>query len=55
MAIETRFQLTAQQDSERYAGLVERARQHVARRLALYQTLAHQTAATGAPRSVDVH
>jgi pyruvate-ferredoxin/flavodoxin oxidoreductase len=41
MAIETRFQLTAQQDEARYAALVEGARQQITRRLALYQELAH--------------
>jgi pyruvate-ferredoxin/flavodoxin oxidoreductase len=52
MATETRFQLTAQQDGDRYAALLERARLRVARRLALYQTLAHQTVVPDAPRPV---
>jgi len=42
MAIESRFQLTDQQDHEHYVALVERARQQVARRVALYRELAHQ-------------
>ena len=40
MATESRFQLTAQQDPERYRGLVARAQQQIQRRLALYQELA---------------
>jgi pyruvate-ferredoxin/flavodoxin oxidoreductase len=40
MALETRFQLTAQQDQARYATLVDSARSHIARRLALYHDLA---------------
>ena len=44
MAIETRFQLTAQQDEVRYAALVDNARQQIARRLAAYQELAHRAA-----------
>ncbi|MBI3403517.1 MAG: pyruvate:ferredoxin (flavodoxin) oxidoreductase [Acidobacteria bacterium] len=48
MAIETRFQLTAQQDEARYAALVEDARRHIARRLALYQELAHRAASSPA-------
>jgi pyruvate-ferredoxin/flavodoxin oxidoreductase len=40
MAAETRFQLTAQQDPERYRGLEARARAQIQRRLALYQELA---------------
>ena len=40
MATETRFQLTAQQDPERYRELVARAQQQIHRRLALYQELA---------------
>jgi pyruvate-ferredoxin/flavodoxin oxidoreductase len=41
MAIETRFQLTAQQDEVRYGALVETARRQIAKRLAAYQELAH--------------
>jgi len=40
MAAETRFQLTAQQDPERYSALQARARAQIHRRLALYQELA---------------
>jgi pyruvate-ferredoxin/flavodoxin oxidoreductase len=40
MATEARFQLTAQQDPERYRDLVARAQQQIQRRLALYQELA---------------
>ena len=40
MAVETRFQLTAQQDPERYRELQARARAQIQRRLALYQELA---------------
>jgi pyruvate-ferredoxin/flavodoxin oxidoreductase len=40
MAAETRFQLTAQQDPERYRELQARARAQIQRRLALYQELA---------------
>ena len=40
MASETRFQLTAQQDPDRYRELVSRAQQQIERRLALYQELA---------------
>ena len=40
MATETRFQLTAQQDPDRYRDLVARAQQQIQRRLALYQELA---------------
>jgi pyruvate-ferredoxin/flavodoxin oxidoreductase len=51
MANETRFQLTAQQDPERYRELVERAQQQIRRRLDLYQELARR-AATAAPTGV---
>jgi pyruvate-ferredoxin/flavodoxin oxidoreductase len=40
MATETRFQLTAQQDPDRYRDLVSRAQRQIQRRLALYQELA---------------
>ncbi len=40
MATETRFQLTAQQDPDRYRDLVSRAQLQIQRRLALYQELA---------------
>ena len=40
MATEARFQLTAQQDPDRYRDLVARAQQQIQRRLALYQELA---------------
>jgi pyruvate-ferredoxin/flavodoxin oxidoreductase len=40
MATETRFQLTAQQDPDRYRELVSRAQLQIQRRLALYQELA---------------
>ena len=40
MASETRFQLTAQQDPDRYRDLVSKAQQQIQRRLALYQELA---------------
>jgi len=40
MATETRFQLTAQQDPERYRELVGSAQARIERRLALYQELA---------------
>ena len=40
MASETRFQLTARQDPDRYRDLVARAQQQIQRRLALYQELA---------------
>jgi pyruvate-ferredoxin/flavodoxin oxidoreductase len=40
MATETRFQLTAQQDPDRYRTLVSRAQLQIQRRLALYQELA---------------
>ena len=40
MATETRFQLTAQQDPDRYRDLVALAQQQIQRRLALYQELA---------------
>jgi pyruvate-ferredoxin/flavodoxin oxidoreductase len=42
MATEARFQLTAQQDPERYRDLVARAQQQIQRRLALYQELARR-------------
>jgi pyruvate-ferredoxin/flavodoxin oxidoreductase len=45
MATESRFQLTAQQDPERYRDLVSRAQQQVRRRLALYQELAGRSGA----------
>ncbi|MBZ5556269.1 MAG: pyruvate:ferredoxin (flavodoxin) oxidoreductase [Acidobacteriia bacterium] len=54
MAIETRFQLTAQQDEIRYAALVETARQQIARRLAAYQELAHRAASSPARDANDV-
>jgi pyruvate-ferredoxin/flavodoxin oxidoreductase len=40
MASETRFQLTAQQDPDRYRDLVARAQRQIQQRLALYQELA---------------
>ena len=40
MGSEARFQLTAQQDPDRYRDLVARAQQQIQRRLALYQELA---------------
>jgi pyruvate-ferredoxin/flavodoxin oxidoreductase len=40
MASEARFQLTAQQDPERYRNLVAQAQHQIQRRLALYQELA---------------
>jgi pyruvate-ferredoxin/flavodoxin oxidoreductase len=40
MAVESRFQATAQHDSDEYALLVDRARQQIAKRLALYRELA---------------
>ena len=40
MAVESRFQLTAQQDAERYKALVERAQHQIQRRIALYTELA---------------
>ena len=40
MAAETRFQLTAQQDPDRYRALQSRAQAQIQRRLALYQELA---------------
>jgi pyruvate-ferredoxin/flavodoxin oxidoreductase len=40
MALETRFQLTDQQDHEQYQLLVERARHQIAKRVALYRGLA---------------
>jgi pyruvate-ferredoxin/flavodoxin oxidoreductase len=40
MATETRFQLTAQQDPDRYRDLVARAQGQIQRRLALYRELA---------------
>jgi hypothetical protein len=40
MAAETRFQLTAQQDPDRYLALQSRAQAQIQRRLALYQELA---------------
>ena len=42
MANETRFQLTAQQDPERYRDLVTCAQQQIRRRLDLYQELARR-------------
>src|SRR5262249_3960085 len=39
MAIEARFQLTAQQDADRYGHLLDRARREIARRVALYEEL----------------
>ncbi len=42
MAVESRFQATAQHDSEEYATLVDRARQQIAKRLSLYRELAKQ-------------
>ena len=44
MASETRFQLTAQQDPERYRALVAQAQQQIRRRLALYEELARRGA-----------
>jgi pyruvate-ferredoxin/flavodoxin oxidoreductase len=61
MAIETRFQLTAQQDEARYAVLVENARRQIARRLEAYQQLAHRDApgsardASHVPQPVGTH
>ena len=40
MALETRFQLTDQQDHEHYAVLIDRARHQIAKRTALYQEIA---------------
>ena len=40
MALETRFQLTDQQDHEHYAALVDRARHQISKRAALYRELA---------------
>ena len=40
MAEESRFQLTAQHDHERYQALIDRARHQIAKRVALYQELA---------------
>ena len=40
MATETRFQLTAQQDPDRYRELVARAQRQIQRRIGLYQELA---------------
>jgi hypothetical protein len=51
MANETRFQLTAQQDPERYRELVGRAQQQIRRRLDLYQELARRATAA-APTGV---
>jgi pyruvate-ferredoxin/flavodoxin oxidoreductase len=42
MATESRFQLTAQQDPERYRNLVAQAQRQIQRRLALYQELARR-------------
>jgi pyruvate-ferredoxin/flavodoxin oxidoreductase len=42
MALETRFQLTEQQDHAHYEALVERARHQIAKRAALYHGLAHK-------------
>ena len=42
MASEARFQLTAQQDPDRYRDLVSRAQQQIQRRLSLYQELARR-------------
>jgi pyruvate-ferredoxin/flavodoxin oxidoreductase len=42
MALETRFQLTDQQDHAHYEALVERARHQIAKRAALYQGLAQK-------------
>ncbi len=44
MASETRFQLTAQQDPDRYRALVAQAQQQIRRRLALYEELARRGA-----------
>ena len=43
MALEARFQATAQHDRERYTELVEAARARIAKRVALYQELAGKT------------
>jgi pyruvate-ferredoxin/flavodoxin oxidoreductase len=40
MALETRFQATAQHDPEQYAELIDRARRQIVQRTALYQELA---------------
>ena len=40
MAVESRFQMTAQQDHVHYAALVDRARHQIATRVALYHELA---------------
>ncbi len=40
MALESRFQLTDQQDHDHYEALVERARHQIAKRVALYHELA---------------
>ncbi|MBI3494317.1 MAG: pyruvate:ferredoxin (flavodoxin) oxidoreductase [Acidobacteria bacterium] len=40
MAVESRFQATAQHDQEQYAALIDRARRQIAKRLALYHELA---------------
>jgi pyruvate-ferredoxin/flavodoxin oxidoreductase len=40
MAMETRFQVTDQRDHERYEALIDRARHHIANRVALYRELA---------------
>ena len=67
MALETRFQLTDQQDHAHYEALVERARHQIAKRAALYHDLApaerralHREAArtlasTGAPAAEVAH
>jgi pyruvate-ferredoxin/flavodoxin oxidoreductase len=46
MANETRFQITAQQDPDRYRELLERAREQIRRRIRLYEELAGRTART---------
>jgi pyruvate-ferredoxin/flavodoxin oxidoreductase len=42
MALESRFQLTAQQDPEQYQALLDRARHQIAKRVELYKELARQ-------------
>jgi hypothetical protein len=52
MAVEPRFQATAQHDSEEYTALAGRARHHTAKRLSLYRELSQRSDSLSAP---DAH
>jgi len=54
LSLESRFQLTDQQDHEHYQALVERARHQITKRVALYQELATRNGGVAQPfRAAD--